>query len=91
MFTAIITPPDGGESYTLTADSRDVVEWELSDHRKNYFGQIQERLSLVAVGELLFYAARREGHYSGTPREFIKTNKIDLQAPSEDDDEVGPT
>ena len=90
MFTATITPPDGGEPYTITADSRDVIEWELAD-RKRYFGQIQDRLSLVAVGELLFYAARREGRFSGADRDFIRTHKIDLQAADEDDDGVGPT
>ena len=91
MFTATITPP-GGEPYALTADSRDVVEWELADH-KRYLGQLQQRTSMSAIGQLLCFAARREGRFSGTEREFITTHVIDLQEPDDDgdDDELGPT
>jgi hypothetical protein len=89
MFTATITPPNGGESYRLTADSRDVVEWELADH-KRYMGLLQQRTSMSAIGQLLWCAARREGRFGGTEREFITTHVIDLQDSTEDD-EVGPT
>lgn len=88
MFSAKITPPDG-EQYDLTADSRDVIEWELSD-RKRYMGQLQERTSMVAIGELLYFAARREGRYSGAPRDFITSHIIDLKD-SGGDEESGPT
>ena len=91
MFTARITPPDGGEPFIIATDSRDVVEWELSD-RKNYLGLLEERASMVSIGELLFFAGRREGRISVGPKEFVRTYKIDrLKRTDDDDDEVGPT
>ena len=62
--------PDGGDRYTVTADSRDVYVWEKTSRDKVSFQQLMETLQMTEMYRLAHIASRRQGMFSGTLDEF---------------------
>lgn len=68
MFTFTVKP-DGGEEFTATATSRDVVKWEQGGKGRSV-GRLSENPSMSDMYDLAFVACGRLGLYDGDIREF---------------------
>jgi len=86
MMTFEITPDDG-DPYRLEAGSRDVLTWEKAGKGRS-FGQLGsgESMRMEHLYGLAYYAARRQGLFSGSLAEWEES--VDLM-PVKDDDEEG--
>jgi hypothetical protein len=83
MFTFKVTP-DGDESYTLVADSRDVLIFEKTSRGKNLLTW-RDSMSMVDLYRLAHIAATRQGRYEGKLNDFERDVVIDIQDDEEDE------
>jgi hypothetical protein len=81
-----LVKPDGGEPYELTAHARDVLLWERAG-RDRAFSDFAKRLTMVNMYSLAYFAAKRQGLWTGTLAEFEE--RVDLETTSDDEDEEG--
>jgi hypothetical protein len=69
MFNYTIRPDDGGEDIRVTADSRDVLNWEKAGKGRS----ISKLLAEPSIGDayiLAYLAGKRTGVITCTPTEF---------------------
>lgn len=76
--------PDEGEPYEVTAQSRDVLTWEKAG-KGRAFGELANRMAMVDMYGLAYFAARRQGLFTGTVQEWEQS--VDLTPTDEDEDE----
>ncbi len=84
MFTFSVRPDDG-EEFRVTATSRDIVVWE-----KTAQGRTFADLAKAAMSDFYgsaYIAARRQGLFEGTRKDFDASVDLDV----EEDDEPDPT
>lgn len=90
MITLTVTP-DGGEPYTVTATSRDVMTWEKTTKGKSFVDLINEP-TLTDLFKVAHLASWRQGLYTGSFQEFEKSCEVTgLMDDEEDDEEPDPT
>ena len=85
MITFKVTP-DAGEPYEVTATSRDAYVWEKTGRGKTVKTALESG-SIVDLTEIAYYACRRQGHFTGSLKEFAETHDIDAA----EEDEPDPT
>lgn len=78
--------PDGGETYVVTATSRDVFVWEKLGKGRS-LSQMKANLHMADMYQLAHLASKRQQLFAGSLEEF--TDSCDLQF--EEDDEPDPT
>jgi hypothetical protein len=95
MFTFRIEP-DGGEAFQVTAKSRDLVRWEQGvglpgrpAGRPRSLASVQQDMSMSALSEIAFVAARRAGKFDGDLHGFQDACEFELI--SGDEAESDPT
>ncbi len=64
--------PDGGEPFTLRADSRDVIAWERRKPGR-HLGMIEATPRMQDLSELAWLTARRLKQWGGDLAEFQDT------------------
>ena len=79
--------PDNGESYEVTAGSRDVLVWEKTSKGKNLL-TFRDSLAMNDLYRLAHIASRRTGQFHGDFKEFEETVELDLV---DEEDEPDPT
>lgn len=80
--------PDDGEPYRVTAHSRDILTWEKAGKGRS-LGELANNPSLGAFYGLAYFAARRQGLFTGTLAEFEQ--QVDLEPLDDDEgDEEAP-
>lgn len=82
MFTFQVRP-EGGEAFTVIADSRDVFVWEQSAH-----GRILADLQRPAMSDFLALAhaaAKRQGLFTGSRAEFAAGCVVEIVEDTEPD------
>jgi hypothetical protein len=82
MFDFVITP-DGGESYELTADSRDVYMWERTT-RGASIHKLKRDLQMGDLYQIAHRAAKRQGRFEGTADQFVETHVLEFDEPEVD-------
>lgn len=87
MMTFEVTPDDG-DTYRLEAGSRDVLTWEKAGKGRS-FGQLGsgESMRMEHLYGLAYYAARRQGLFTGSLAEWEQS--VELMPVKDDDDEEG--
>lgn len=85
MFTFTVDPVDGGDRFELTADSRDVLQWERQKAGRSVTKLLLEGASLIDAYSMAYIAAKREGLITCSPREFEETHKLMLGQEPEPD------
>lgn len=78
--------PDGGDSYKLTATTRDILAWEKRTGKS--WSLIRDGLPMQDLYNIAHAAALRQGMFSGNLEEFEKSVDID---PAPVDDKPDPT
>lgn len=76
--------PDGGDEFTVTAGSRDVLVWEKTTKGAS-FGSIADGLKLADLYKIAHIAAKRHGLFNGTLAEFEASCELDMVAQEEPD------
>lgn len=76
--------PDDGETFEVTAKSRDVYLWEKTSKGKS-FKQLMDSMSMVDLYAIAHLAAKRTGQFDGTLDEFSKTVDLDFETEDEPD------
>lgn len=79
--------PDDGEPYRVTAHSRDILTWEKAGKGRS-LGELANNPSLGAFYGLAYFAARRQGLFTGTLAEFEQ--QVDLEPLDDEEDEEAP-
>lgn len=79
--------PDSGEAFEVEAKARDVLAWEKRGKGRK-FSDFRE-VTMAAMYELAYLAARRSGQWSGTLDEWC--DLVDIEPVGDDDEEVDPT
>lgn len=79
--------PDDGEPYRVTAHSRDILTWEKAGKGRS-LGELAQNPSLGAFYGLAYFAARRQGLFTGTLAEFEQ--QVDLEPLDDEEDEEAP-
>jgi hypothetical protein len=85
--------PDGGDTFEVEADSRDIIEWEIRKQGR-HLGLIQSAPRMTDLSELAWLAAKRSKDWTGDLSDFRRYVKVDPVAPAEDadaDDLLDPT
>src|SRR5690606_19493834 len=86
--------PDDGDPYRLEAGSRDVLMWEKAGKGRS-FGQFGsgESMRMEHLYGLAYYAARRQGLFTGSLAEWEQSVELRPVKDDEDDEEgtVDPT
>lgn len=82
LFTFTIHP-DGGEPYELEATSRDVLNWERTGKNAS-LKRLMEDLHLADLYQVAYFAATRQGRFTGTRADF--ESGVDLTFEVEDSD-----
>ena len=82
MFAFTVTP-DNGESYKVTAGTRDVLKWERTTKGAS-LQQLHDGLRITEMYRIAYIAVTRQGLYVGTLAEFEATCELDFE-----DDEEG--
>lgn len=85
MFTFTVKP-DGGDEYSATATSRDVVVWEKTGRNRSV-GKLAESPAMGDLYALAHLASKRLGLFDGTFKEFEES--VDLEF--EEDEASDPT
>jgi hypothetical protein len=73
--------PDNGETYTVTATSRDIVTWERT-HKGAKFANL-ESATMADLYALAYFAAVRKGLFSGAEKEF--SDSVDIEPVADED------
>jgi hypothetical protein len=89
MITLKVTP-DGGESYEVTATSRDVLVWEKTTKGNKSFVDLVQSPNLVDLFKVAHIASWRQGLFTGNFQEFEATCEVE-GADEEADEEPDPT
>lgn len=77
--------PDDGAEFEVVATSRDIVVWEKTAQGRNF-----SSLAAAAMSDfygIAYIAARRQGLFEGTRKDFDASVDLDV----EEDDEPDPT
>lgn len=85
MFTFTVKP-DGGEPFTVTATSRDVLAWERANKGVN-LKKLEQAPSMLDFYKIAHFAVQRTGQWAGSVDEFMATCEIEVG----EDDEPDPT
>lgn len=88
MFTFKVVP-DGGESFTVVATTRDVLIWEKADPKRS-FADFTRGVDLEDMYVLAHIAARRQNKYLGTLEEFETGADLEFEAVEEAADPTPP-
>lgn len=88
MFTFTVKP-DGGETFTVTATTRDVLIWEKADPKRS-FADFTRGVSLEDMYTLAHTAARRQNLYPGTLAEFETSVDLEFEQEVEAEDPTPP-
>ena len=88
MFTFTVTP-DGGEAYTLTAGTRDVLAWEKVSRGKTINALMQD-LAMADLYRIAHLAATRQQLFTGPLAEFEAACELELDGDA-DGEAVDPT
>ena len=86
MFQFTVTP-DGGEPYTLTAGTRDVLNWEKVAKGRT-INQLMQDLAMTDLYKLAHLASLRTQRFTGALAEFEATCELELGGA---DEQVDPT
>lgn len=76
--------PDGGDTFRVVAASRDVLAWEKAGKGRS-FKQLGEEMTMAGLYGLSYFAARRQGLFSGTLPEWEES--VDLMPVGDDDED----
>lgn len=76
--------PDGGDTFRVVAASRDVLAWEKAGKGRS-FKQLGEEMTMAGLYGLAYFAARRQGLFSGTLPEWEES--VDLMPVGDDEDD----
>jgi hypothetical protein len=91
MFTFTVTPDDG-QSYKVTATSRDVLHWEKTTKGKSVGALSEaENFHMGDMFKMAWIAARRQSLFAGDLKDFEAGHEVDLVDDDEDDDGLDPT
>lgn len=90
MITFKVTP-DAGEPYEITATSRDIYTWEKTTKGAKSYKAAVLNGSIVDLTEIAYYAARRQGRYTGSLTEFAQSHDIEGTGDEDRDAEPDPT
>ncbi|GAA1549951.1 hypothetical protein GCM10009804_03170 [Kribbella hippodromi] len=88
MITLKVTP-DGGEPYTVTATSRDVLMWEKTTQGNKSFVDLVNAPNLIDLYKVAHLASQRQGLFPGSYQDFEASCEVDGE--TEDDPEPDPT
>lgn len=81
--------PDDDKSYTVVSNNRDVLAWERQKPTRAA-QQLSENVHLADLYWIAHRAAKRQGLYGGTLKDFEETCDVDVLGPADDDeDEAG--
>lgn len=93
MYTFTVQP-DGGESFEVTASTRDVLKWEKTTKGATV-ARLERNPSIVDLYAIAWHASKRAKLFAGSLAEFEDTCDIvthdEDQDDDEDGDELGPT
>ncbi|WP_188193445.1 hypothetical protein [Nonomuraea sp. SYSU D8015] len=67
--------PDNGEPYDVKAGSRDVLVWEKTSKGRS-FQSLMNDLRMEDMYKLAHFAAKRQGLFEGTLKEFEETCEL---------------
>lgn len=81
--------PENGQPFEVTATTRDIYRWEKTT-RGASFGKLREDQHMVDLYKIAYFAATRQGMWSGTLAEFEDTCDLDILNKSEEE-EPDPT
>lgn len=79
--------PDDGDSWEVTATSRDVLVFERVTKGRT-FNALADDLHMADIFRLAYLASKRQGMYNGTEKEFEQTHEVETVP---DSGEVDPT
>ena len=85
MFDFKLTP-EGGDTFEVTAGSRDVLQWEKTTKGAS-FGSIANGLKITDLYKIAWIAAKRQDHFTGTLAEFEASVELEF----DEQDEPDPT
>lgn len=77
MFAFTVTP-DEGSPFEVTADSRDILQWEKRNRGATLKGLL-ENLAMTDLYKVAFIACRRQEKFDGTPEEFQDSVVLDFE------------
>lgn len=76
--------PDEGESFEVTATTRDIARWERTTKGASLVA-LQKDMKVTDLYKVAFYATQRQGLYDGTQKEFEETVDLDILDAGEPD------
>jgi len=88
MFEFKVTPDDG-DPFEVSADSRDVLVWERTNHGKRVMATLLDNMSITDMYQVAHIAARRQGLYPDDLKTFEQTCVLGFDA-SEPPDPTPP-
>lgn len=68
--------PDGGSTYRLVADSRDVGVWERTTKGNPSLAKLEQNAAMSDLEVIAYHAAKRQGAYEGSLTEWRATCPI---------------
>lgn len=80
--------PEGGEPFTVVADSRDMLVWEKTNKAGRTAVDLVDGATLGDQYAIAYTASKRQGLFAGTRQEFDDACAIDA---AEDEPEPDPT
>ena len=76
--------PDSGDSYEVTATTRDIMQWEKTS-RGASFAKLQLEQKITDLYRIAFLASVRQGLYSNTAADFEDDCDLDMLSNEEDE------
>ncbi|MFC6156148.1 hypothetical protein [Kribbella jiaozuonensis] len=90
MFTFKVVP-DNGDEFVIKAGTRDVLVWEKTNKGKSY-AQLLRDPNLTDYYKLSHIAAKRQGLFTGSLKDWEDQHELDLSFDDEAaDEEPDPT
>lgn len=82
--------PDGGEPFELKAGTRDALVWERTSKGNKSFTDLLASMNMVDLYHLAHIAAKRQGLYAGSLKEFEESCELHFDEEVDDPDPTQP-
>lgn len=82
--------PEGGESYDLKAGTRDALVWERTSKGNRSFTDLMTSMNMVDLYHLAHIAAKRQGLFTGSLRDFEETCDLHFETEASEPDPTPP-